>query len=367
MRAEVEVAVAPGLRGFLHRPSLDLLILLGPWLLFGVLLGGGFVDWHNNNSAVWVSQFLLGNTTHVILTFLVLGFRRDVLFAAPNQARTVIIGSLITFVLAVAVVQLVVQHAPFWAGFPLAVIGIFGTHHRLSQAKGIWSLYNLRASVLGMPGPTPIERTLQQNWTSVGLIAVMTAWLFAPSGPERSFPFLQAIPNEPAFLPYTASYALAVVWTLFGLGTVYSIGRTGERNWPKMLHVTSHVLAVTLAILVPPWGAIVWGSIHGLEYYFLTARMMRARDGDRFAGPGSWLGHPLVITLLVVVTMVPLFWVGLGRAPFSIEFGSRTGASEAVIFVNGLVVAHYFADAFIYRFRIPSVRKVMLARLGFGP
>jgi hypothetical protein len=277
----------------------------------------------------------------------------------------VIIGSLVTFVLAIAVVQLVVSYAPFWGGFPLAVIGIFGTHHRLSQAKGIWSLYNLRAAGLGMPSPAPIERTLQQNWTSVGLIAVMTAWLFTPSGPDRLFPFLQAIPNEPAFLPYSVSYALAVVWTIFGFATVYSIGRASERNWPKTLHVTSHVLAVTLAILSPPWGAIVWGSIHGLEYYFLSARMMRAREGDSFAGPGSWLGHPLLITLLVVVSMLPLFWVGLGRAPFSIEFGSRAGASHAVIVVNALVVAHYFADAFIYRFRIPSVRKVMLARLGF--
>jgi hypothetical protein len=30
------------------------------------------------------------------------------------------------------------------------------------------------------------------------------------------------------------------------------------------------------------------------------------------------------------------------------------------------VMAHYFADAFIYRFRIPRVRKVALARLGFA-
>lgn len=341
------------------------MILMGPWLLFGVLLSAGVVDWHNNNSAVWVSQFLLGNTTHVILTFLLLGFRRDVLFAAPNQARTVIVGSLVTFVAAIAIVQLVVAYAPFWGGFPLAVIGIFGTHHRLSQAKGIWSLYNLRAAGLGMPSPAPVERTLQQNWTSVGLIAVMTAWLFTPSSPDRAFPFLQAIPNEPAFLPYTANYALAIVWCIYGVATLHAIARSGERNWPKMLHVASHVAAVTLAILAPAWGAIVWGSIHGLEYYFLCARMMRAREGDGFAGPGSWLGHPAFITLLVVVSMLPLFWVGLGRAPFSIEFGSRAGASEAVIVVNALVVAHYFADAFIYRFRIPSVRKVMLARLGF--
>jgi hypothetical protein len=29
-------------------------------------------------------------------------------------------------------------------------------------------------------------------------------------------------------------------------------------------------------------------------------------------------------------------------------------------------MAHYFADAFIYRFRIPEVRRVALTRLGFS-
>jgi hypothetical protein len=30
------------------------------------------------------------------------------------------------------------------------------------------------------------------------------------------------------------------------------------------------------------------------------------------------------------------------------------------------VLAHYYADAFIYRLRIPSVRGVVLGRLGLG-
>ncbi len=35
--------------------------------------------------------------------------------------------------------------------------------------------------------------------------------------------------------------------------------------------------------------------------------------------------------------------------------------------MNACVLAHYASDAFIFRFRIPGVRKVALARLGFGP
>ena len=33
----------------------------------------------------------------------------------------------------------------------------------------------------------------------------------------------------------------------------------------------------------------------------------------------------------------------------------------------GVVLAHYYSDAFIFRFRIPGIRKVMLRRLGFTP
>jgi len=362
----VAALAPPPIRGFLHRPALDLLIIAGPWLLFGTLLMSGVLRFAETNQAVWVSQFILGNTTHVVLTFLLLGFRRDVLFATPGQAKIVIIGSVLTFVATLLLVQWVASTAPFWSGFPMAVIAIFGTHHRLSQAKGIWSLYNLRASTLSMPPPSSLERTLQKHWASVGLIAVMTAWLFTPSGPARMFPFLQAIPNEPAFLPYATNYALAAAWVAFVLVTLFTMARSSERNIPKMLHVGSHGVGVTLAILVPAWGAIVWGSIHGLEYYFLSARMMSARAGDTFAGPGTALGHPLLIAVLIVASMLPLFWVGLGRAPFSIEFGSRSVASDLIIAVNALVVAHYFADAFIYRFRIPEVRRVALARLGFS-
>jgi hypothetical protein len=43
--------------------------------------------------------------------------------------------------------------------------------------------------------------------------------------------------------------------------------------------------------------------------------------------------------------------------------GARTWL---LMLVNATVLAHYCADAFIYRFRIPGVRKVALARLGFS-
>ena len=45
--------------------------------------------------AGWFAQFALGNSTHVILTFLLLGLRRDVLKATRGQAVAQPFGGLI--------------------------------------------------------------------------------------------------------------------------------------------------------------------------------------------------------------------------------------------------------------------------------
>ena len=47
--------------------------------------------------------------------------------------------------------------------------------------------------------------------------------------------------------------------------------------------------------------------------------------------------------------------------------GDHVGTFQILrYFLNSIVMAHYFADAFIYRFRIPEVRRVALMRLGFA-
>ncbi|XXX72491.1 hypothetical protein WMF30_33070 [Sorangium sp. So ce134] len=347
-------------RGWIHGAALDLGILVGPWLLVGALWaarGGG-----GASAALWWSQFVLGNTTHVILTFVLLAARSDVLRATPRQARLVVAGSLLTFGLSWALFRGVKAAVPDWSDFALAVAAIFGTHHRLSQAKGIWSLYNLRGAQLSRPPPSARERRLQQHWVSIGLLLVMVAWLFVPSGPGRSFPLLQAIPGEPALLPRAAAYALAAAWLAFVAALLVELARSRPRSGPKALHVATHGAAVTLAIVAPLWGSIVWGAIHGLEYTFLCARMMRPREGDAAKGPSAGWVWPLML-----LAMAPLFVVGLALSPFAaLAVLPPRWTDEALILVNALVMAHYFADAFIYRFRIPEVRRVALRRLGFA-
>jgi hypothetical protein len=159
-------------------------------------------------------------------------------------------------------------------------------------------------------------------------------------------------------LPYFTVYVLAGVWIIFVAFVARALWNGGARL-PKLLHVATHACAIFMAILSPIWGSVVWGAIHGLEYYFLCARMMQPRAGD-VGGISRRLVWPLIFA-----AMAPLFLVGLVQSPFNSETASPA-FQHALFVTNALVIAHYFADAFIYRFRIPTVRRVALHRLGFS-
>lgn len=339
-------------RGWLHSRGVDLLILVGPWAFLALALALEL----GTPKGVWISQFIFGNTTHVILTFVLLASRRDILRATPTQAQTVVLGSIVMFILSYGVLAGVNATAPYWIDFPIAILAIFGIHHRLSQARGIWSLYNMAGSNMGPPSAT--ERSLYGLWTPIGLLLVCIDWLFVPTGPGRFSSATHPIPQMEAPLPYETAYVLAAIWLIFAAFLARALWKGGARM-PKLLHVGTHIGAVCLAIFSPIWGSIVWGAIHGLEYYFLCARMMQPRPGDQ-GGISRYLVWPLIIA-----SMAPLFLVGLARSPFMPEEPSPL-VLHAVFFTNAIVIAHYFADAFIYRFRIPTVRRVALHRLGFS-
>jgi hypothetical protein len=69
----------------------------------------------------------------------------------------------------------------------------------------------------------------------------------------------------------------------------------------------------------------------------------------------------------MLAAMSPILIFGVLNNPWhplnkGIPDGARTWM---LMLINACVLAHYSTDAFIYRFRIPSVRKVALTRLGF--
>jgi hypothetical protein len=241
---------------------------------------------------------------------------------------------------------------------------VFATHHTLSQAKGIWSLYGMRAAKAGCAPMSERERRMMRAFVPIALVLILIRWFFVPKGPDRLYPFIQPIPGERAILPYAFTWALVAAWLIVAALVMTAVARPRPRSIPKVIYVGTHMLGVALMIGAPGWGAIFTAGIHGLEYYFLCGRMIApAHQGER-RPTRAWVWPAMVLTML------PLVAIGVVNAPFTsllVPDARWVPTFQTLRYLlNAIVMAHYFADAFIYRFRIPEVRRVALMRLGFA-
>lgn len=356
---------------WLFHPAIDLSMLLVPLAVTAVAWGiSAARDIHAPHAvAGWLSQFVLGNTTHVILTFLLLATRRDVLHATRGQAALVTAGSLATVAVTFTGFWLLDHRYRAMTDLGMGAALVFATHHARAQVKGFWSLYNLRGLGQGVK-PGEGERAVMQNFVAISLLFTVLRVFFVAKDPRASAPsFINVLPGEPAIVGYGASYPMLAAWLAYGAWVLRATLQTPLKSWTKTLYVGVHLLVVAVTMVAPGWGAIATAGIHGLEYYAISGRMLWPLPGEA----RGWFKGALVAPAMLLA-MAPIFVVGLFASPFSSALTSAPIASllglsgsvgDALSLVNAVVMAHYFADAFIYRFRIPEVRRVALARLGF--
>lgn len=322
----------------------------------------------------WVSQYLLFNGTHVILTFLLILVRRDLLHTTPNQKSLLLGGSGVVFVVTLAMAWYAQEHLPLGSLLLGATIYIFAAHHTLSQVKGLWALHSLRGRSAGVPAPSEAERNLQKYWVPLGLSLMLTRNFWVPVTAARGdFPLLDVGQAEGGSLPHSACYVLLAVWLVFVGRLAFTLIST-KQSGPKCFYLMGWCTIVSISLIWPVWGAVLSAGTHGLEYAFLTGRMLEPTAKE----PEARLKKGAVWPAMVAV-MLPLILVGVANSPFVNLVDSATqGAATAffmrqqpmwsmgVLVLNSIVLAHYFADAFLYRFRIPKVREVTLPRLGLG-
>lgn len=320
--------------------------------------------------AVWTAQNILGNGTHVILTFLLFAVHRDVLTADPKQPRLILLGSLGTLAIGVGFFFLyyVSRDAHKWA---LTVFfNVLALHHTLSQHRGFWSLHGLRAFQGGLGPASPRERPLQQVYVPLMLSLVLIRLFFIPdSGADGATPYIDV--GQGALLPHGALGLLIAVWLGYFILVFRAVLSTGTASGPKVLYLFVVAIATGLVFVAPAWSNVVLPGLHGVEYYLLSARMLEPREGDATSRLGRRWIWPVMI-----LSMLPLAALGLVDLFAESSTGTlRTPGDKPLInpFLHGaiclslaVVLAHYFADALIYRFRIPSIRNVMLRRLGFA-
>jgi hypothetical protein len=361
---------------WLLSPRADLSVVLLPLLL----MVGAFVfstataqPVHGpaNRLAIWTAQNILGNATHVILTFLVFVVRPDTLKATPGQARQVLLGvpvMLFAGLLLFALHQYDKTAQLYVTG---VVFNVFGTHHLLSQSKGWWGLHNMKGKHAGLPAPAAREFQLQRWLVPVNLSIVLVRMLFVPeSNTAADTPYVDV--GQGPVLPYTFLLVLLLGW-LFYWGLVFRTVLKGDAvSGPKAVYLFAVASGVGLTLVAPMWGNIILPGMHGLEYYLLSSRMLEPRDGDTRAFPRA------AIWPAMILTMAPLCAIGAISALHGEVASGTLGTNVvssladsiwwrlAVTLSLSCVLAHYWADALIYRFRIPAVRATMLKRLGFS-
>jgi hypothetical protein len=373
-------APAPGLPGtlafrglWLFSARADLLIIALPLALaLGVaassVLSAPAAD-GAHRLAAWTAQNLLGNATHVVLTFLLFAVHRDVLTAAPGQPRQVLAGALA--MLAVGTGFFFSFYADLTAHtYAVAVVfNVFGLHHTLSQHRGIWSLHGLREGDAGLPASSPKERELQKLYVPLMLTLLLVRILFVSesTGPDGSA-YLDV--GQGAVLPRETLAVLLAVWMGYFVALFRSVLSAGTRSGPKVLYLLAMATATGLVLVAPSWGYVMLPGMHGLEYYVISARMLEPRQGDTSRVPRA------LIVPLMIASMLPLLALGVVHGVLQEEAVFGVSASQADVvrawpllrvltsLSFAVVLAHYFADALIYRFRIPSIRAVMLRRLG---
>lgn len=355
---------------WLFSPRIDLLVIAIP---FGVALlaaaVGHFLDepiaGPTQRLAVWTAQNILGNGTHVILTFLLFAVRPDTLTATPRQRTWVAIGVAVTTAVAFALFSLHWVDERARMLLTGVLFNVFGLHHLLSQSKGLWALHNLRGRQVDAPAPSTREGLLQKALTPLALSLILTRFFFMPES--------RLTPHEAYFdadqsllLPFETLGVLVLVWLAYCGAVARELLDSPQSSGPKILYLGAVGAAVLLALVSPQWGNVVLPGLHGLEYFALSAQMLQPRDQEdakRFSGRYT--------SPLMIVSMLPLFGIGLVGAVGPLIPGLGAFASSVPWRVFGTlglacVLAHYWSDALIYRFRIPSVRKVMLRRMGFA-
>lgn len=365
---------------WLFSPRVDVSLLLLPALLMlacvwlAGLTGEGPAGF-SQAIGRWTSQYVFLNGTHVILTFLLVGTRRELLHTTPSQSRLLVGGSAAVFALTFGLLWYASEHALLLALLLAAGTHVLAMHHTLSQVKGLWALHALRGRAAGAPPLSEAERTLQRQFVPLALVLMMVRTLALPvTGMPGARPMVDIGQAESGALPHGLTWVLLAVWAVFAARLVLALRATAGQSGPRVLYVLAHTTVVAVYLVWPLWGSILSAGIHGLEYFFLTGRMLQptaAEPTARLRGPGVWAA--------MLAVMAPIILVGVANSPFvTLVDGVSRGAATAfllrqqpwwslgVIATNAVVLAHYFADAFLYRFRIPRVREVTLPRLGLG-
>ena len=346
-------------------PSRDLLIVLLPLTLVALsfaaeTLGPPRAHAEANGLAMWVAVNVLGNGTHVILTFLLFLLRPETMRSTPSLRGQVYAGVVLMSLVSFGFLLLHWWEPQASISARAAVFGIFGTHHTLSQNKGWWGLHLMRERAAGRT-PDATEGRLLRLLVPIHLSLILVRYFLVPADAGDPSAFIDV--GQSMLLPFASLLLLLLIWLAYWIAAMRVAGRTG--TGPKRLYLSAVAFATLLALLTPTWAVVFFAAMHGLEYYFLSERMLEQRDGDPRRVDKRWIWPLMVLSMapLAAIGAISLLKKEPGFAEHLAAFTSGGLWQFLVTASTACVLAHYWADALIYRFRIPEVRAVMLKRI----
>lgn len=355
----------PGLKAlWLFGPRRDLAIVGIPLALVAMAaifeaVGGSASD-DANRFARWTATNILGNGTHVILTFLMFQLRPETMRSTPTLRAQVYLGIFLMLLVSTGF-YLLHRWEPQASVYARALVfAIFGMHHTLSQNRGWWSLHNLRERTAGLT-PAAEEPRLQRLLVPFNLTLILIRYFFVSASSTTPEPFVDL--GQPALMPLSGVMVLLLIGLAYWAVVFRVVLRSPTRSGGKLIYLGVVAGAVALTIVSPIWGTVLFAGMHGLEYYFLSARMMEQREGDpkKVSNAVIW---PLMIASMLPFTLMGVVTL-LREDGNMLEAFAQTWVWAVLVTVStATVLAHYWADALIYRFRLPTVRKVMLNRIG---
>jgi hypothetical protein len=349
---------------WLFGPRRDLAMLLIPASVLLVFLASSRTDaafaQDSNRFAMWMATNVLGNGTHVVLTFLLFWFRPETMRSTPTLRAQVWLGVVVTLLVSSGFYALHVWE-PQAAIYARAVVfALFGTHHTLSQNRGYWSLYLGRERSAGLPF-NEREGKLQRIMVPLTLSLLLTRYFFVASASDNPMPFVDLSVEAP--LPFGFVGVLLAIWLTYWV-VVFRTVLPGGTQRPKLLYLLAVAMAGSVSLLAPTWGLVLFFGMHGLEYYFLSERMLTQLPDDKKQLASKWIWPAMVLSMAPLIAMgVITLWRDQASSEALQSFTKSGWWALAVTLSTACVLAHYWADALIYRFRLPDVRKVMLARI----
>lgn len=352
-------------------PAVDLLFLLVPltYVALGVtftlpaLLTYGLLPIAALNV---FTEIIFGGTSHIGVTFLLLK-NRALRQALPGGLLRVL-GPALLLCAAGPVAMVLLAHHLQAQALPIAIafVGFFAVHHNLAQCRGFFVIYEGRLVRDGAPAGDPDTRRLVELYLVLTLGSVWLSWFCTPGG-------------------IAAPWLMVETWAiggpalaLFGLGVAIMVHllRRPVRSVPQLLYMV-RLLLYPVALVVSPF--ILFAGLsaaHGVEYFALSATLLRRRAGE--GRPGR---RPVVqVVLLILAACLPGLVFVLSQPRFRVQaladlvgysaLGAPVVLERIFLPLTGLWVgfslAHYYLDRHLFRFRYPALRAAVLPYLDAG-